>query len=324
MIAVDIGAGAIKVWGPGGGVSFLSQVSSGKSTTYANTSGLGTGKRAMRIDFDGGAGFFCGPGAHDWGRPVENLTDERFTGSPELRALLYGALTAYHRAHGLPGKTGLIVGLTQSFFEGQGADDRVSRVRRWLTGEHLWIAGGVGGGYGSHSVEVDRVKLTSQTAGALFDYVLTEDGKFLADRRAKYRKEMAIISVGMNTLELLAVRNGIPIRRFQSSISAGVRRLLEIADPAGLHSRGELDEQLRAGALDVKDALPAWAAEVAGHIERVWAGAAGRFAAVVVVGGGAILLRASLLAQLGGRGYMAPDPVMAVARGLYKLGNKRR
>ena len=59
------------------------------------------------------------------------------------------------------------------------------------------------------------------------------------------------------------LRNGAPVERFLTSETAGVRRLLEIIDPSGMYSRGELDTQLRTGKLDYKDAIPAWTSEIA-------------------------------------------------------------
>jgi hypothetical protein len=132
----------------------------------------------------------------------------------------------------------------------------------------------------------------------------------------------------MNTLELLVIRNGAPVERFLTSETAGVRRLLEIIDPSGMYSRGELDTQLRTGKLDYKDAVPAWTSEIGGHIERRWGNAFRRFATTIVIGGGAVLLRDALTARFNGKSFMPDDPIMSVARGLYKLGrmkeNRRR
>jgi hypothetical protein len=102
-----------------------------------------------------------------------------------------------------------------------------------------------------------------------------------------------------------------------------VRRLLEIVDPGGLFSRGELDTMLRAGGLGIADALPVWASEVNGHVERAWGRAFRRFAVIVVVGGGAVLLHNHLMARLNGRSVVPELPILAVARGLYKLGMMR-
>ncbi|MFN2232136.1 MAG: hypothetical protein ACK2VA_20390, partial [Anaerolineae bacterium] len=84
-------------------------------------------------------GFCLGLGAHDWGRPVENLADDRFLGAPETAALFYGAMTAYARQYGLALESiRAIVGLTQSSFAEDTVGDVVSGVRGWLVGEHAW------------------------------------------------------------------------------------------------------------------------------------------------------------------------------------------
>ena len=157
----------------------------------------------------------------------------------------------------------------------------------------------------------------------MFDYFLDEQGEFIPGRKPDYKKEVGIISVGMNTLELLVIRNGAPVERFLASETAGVRRLLEIIDPSGMYSRGELDTQLRTGKLDYRDAVPAWTSEIGGHIERRWGNAFRRFATTIVIGGGAVLLRDALTARFNGKSFMPDDPIMSVARGLYKLGRMK-
>ena len=98
-----------------------------------------------------------------------------------------------------------------------------------------------------------------------------------------------------------------------------VRRLLEIVNGQRLYSLGELDTQLRAGQLDISTALPIWEREVMGVIERQWGTAWKRFAAVIVLGGGAILLRENLQYRFNGKTHIPDNPVQAVSRGLYKL-----
>jgi len=266
-----------------------------------------------------------GLGAHDWGRPVENLGDERFAGSPEVRALLYAALTRYQEQHGpLDGPLELIVGLTQSAFVTE--TDIAGSVRPWLTGPHAWQvekAGSKAPQRDDYAVQVEAVSVTSQAGGALFDYFLDDQGAFIPARKAAFKQEIGIISVGMNTLELLVLRNGRIVERFTASQTAGVRRLLDIVADSALYSRGELDTQLRRGQLDYRNALPVWAAEVTGHVERHWGTAVRRFAVVIVVGGGVLLLRDNLTARLNGRAYVPDQPVLAVARGLFKLGRMR-
>ncbi len=82
---------------------------------------------------------------------------------------------------------------------------------------------------------------------------------------------------------------------------------------------GELDSALRAGNLDISGALSVWARQVNGWIEKRWGAAARRFSRVLVVGGGALLLKEALTRQFAGKAVVLDDPVLSIARGLYKL-----
>jgi len=95
----------------------------------------------------GHGGFYLGLEAHDWGRPVENLADDRFLGAPETVALLYGGMTAYARQYDLALESiRAIVGLAQSSFAEDTIGDVVSGVRGWLVGAHAWQVKNVGKG----------------------------------------------------------------------------------------------------------------------------------------------------------------------------------
>ena len=193
--------------------------------------------------------FYVGLGAHDWGRPVENLADDRFLGAPETAALFYGSMTAYARQYGCT--TGIRTGHRGTHPvclrpRTQAATSCPASARGW--------SASTPGRLRTHEdtpdveafdLSVQSVDVTSQAAGAMFDYFLDEQGEFIPARKPDYKKEIGIVSVGMNTLELLVIRNGAPVERFLASETAGVRRLLEIIDPSGLYSRGELDTQLR-------------------------------------------------------------------------------
>jgi hypothetical protein len=332
ILGVDFGAGALKIYGQWGGIELPSHVAfAGRRKRQARVSGLRTLTPPMQV-ITGHGGFYLGLGSHDWGRPVENLADDRFLGAPEVAALFYGGMTAYARQHNLALESiRAIVGLTQSSFTEDTIGDVVSGVRGWLVGEHAWQVEDVDRDtpdQETFGLAIESVDVTSQAAGTMFDYFLDEEGEFIPARKPDYKKEIGIVSVGMNTLELLVIRNGAPVERFLTSETAGVRRLLEIIDPSGMYSRGELDTQLRTGKLDYKDAVPAWTSEIGGHIERRWGNAFRRFATTIVIGGGAVLLRDALTARFNGKSFMPDDPIMSVARGLYKLGrmkeNRRR
>jgi plasmid segregation protein ParM len=275
-------------------------------------------KPPQRIELPGGREFWVGLGAHEWGRPVENLDYERLSGAPEMRAILYASFTRYRQAYDMPKEpVTLYVGMPLEPLSGPRDEVKamVRNVRKWLKGEHTWRADG-----GGFRLVVDKVAVTSQPTGAFFDYLIDDDGDLIPAHKATMKKEIGVISVGFNTVELLVIQNKRPVQRFSTGRTAGVRRLLELVDGNGLYSLGELDGQLREGALDTDEELPIWAREVMGQVEKTWGRAWRRFARVIVVGGGAILLRDHL--SFAGRAYWPDQPVMAIARGLYKMGSQ--
>jgi hypothetical protein len=276
--------------------------------------GLKAMKAPMNIRNANGS-FYVDAGAHDYGRPVENLDVERFNGTPEMVALFHGAMTKYQQKYGVFNEPlSIVVGLPQETLTGETADATKENVKRWLKGAHSWEADGE-----AQNLQVEDVRVASQISGGLFDYLLDDAGKFIAARRKAFSGEVGIISVGFGTVELLAVRDRAPVQRFTAGAASGVRRLLEMLNGQRLYSLGEMDILLRAGKLDTSTALPVWEREVMGVIERQWGTSWRRFAAVLVMGGGAILLRYTLPLKFGAKAYMPDDPVQAIARGLYKM-----
>lgn len=313
----DLGMGANKLWGTDGGLQVVSHVASnGRSHITEGMVGLRSKTRPMNVVSEFGS-FYIGEGAHDYGRPVENLDFERLTGAPEMRALLYGSLAQYQAQYGpFDGPIGLMVGLPLQMMMGDSAKAYQQAVKAWLKGSHTFMADGI-----THQAEITQVRLTSQPVGALFDYVLNENGQIIGDRTAAMLEEVGVVSVGFNTVELLVVRDGAAVESFTAGNTKGVRRLLELMNRDGLYSLGEMDGMLRSGRIgsQLKMAMPIWAREVNGEIERHWGNKHRRFARVLVVGGGALLLKGALTEQFGMKAYLPDQPVMSIARGLHKL-----
>jgi hypothetical protein len=237
---------------------------------------------------------------------VENLDFDRLTGSPEILALLYGALSRYD----LPLDTfGMIVGLPVASL----CDTDQQAVKGLLRGEHHWVVDSQG-----KTALIGNVLVTSQPVGAMFDYLLTMDGEMTQEKRLVFRGEIGVLSVGMNTVEMLVVSNGAPVQRFTAGGTLGVRRLLELTNHDGLYSLGELDARLRQGTLDIHDAVPVWQSEVTGFVEKNWGSSYRRFQVIVVAGGGARILRDGLLMRFRDRAFIPDDPIISTARGLYK------
>lgn len=205
------------------------------------------------------------------------------------------------------------VGLPIAALMGESADETRRQVVGWLQGEHEWLANSE-----RCRLEVANAIVASQPVGAMFDYLLTDKGEMTAEKKATFKREIGVLGVGMNTVDLLVVNAGAPVERFTSGSNVGVRRLLELANRDGLYSLAEMDEQLRSGSLDLSLVKPIWAREVLGQIEKTWETQFKRFSAIVAVGGGSVLLRDELLKRFAGKAVIPDDPVIATARGLHK------
>ncbi len=308
-LAFDPGFGNTKLYGQEGGVMLPSSVSATSATGALRMAGLRAAKPPLLIETSAGS-FAVGEHAHDWGRPVENLDLDRLTASPETMALFYGVLTKYDVASP---QISLVIGLPISATIDPASQEILSTIRSSFRGNHTWLADGQ-----TRAAGVDRVRVTSQPVGAMFDYLLDEEGNMSASRQIALKGEIGIVGIGMNTVDLLVVRNGAAVRRFAAGQKLGVRRLLELSAQRHLYSLAELDGQLRTRSLDVFGAQRVWQSEVIGFIERCWGDAHRRFSAVVASGGGSIYLREALLRRFRDKLFVADDCVMSTVRGLYK------
>jgi len=93
-MGLDAGFGAIKICSDGGSLELLSQVAVNGSGHLEGMLGLKSEKRPMMVTTSDGD-FYVGAKAHDYGRAITNLDFDRLIGSPEMRALVYGAWSRY-------------------------------------------------------------------------------------------------------------------------------------------------------------------------------------------------------------------------------------
>lgn len=316
---LDLGMGACKLYGPAGSIEMPSQVAIWRDHARG-LGGMRNARPPLKVQLATGQAFWVGLHAHQWGRPVENIDYERLTGAPEMQAILYATLTQYIQQYGpLAEPIGFHVGMPLEPLTGENAGTTLTNVRGWMTGEHFWQTNGE-----AHQVQVQTAKITSQATGALFDYLLNDQGGFVPAHKGHIKKEIGIMSIGFNTVELLVVQDSAPVQRFTAGSTHGVRRLLELLNPGGLYSLGELDTQIRLGSLPTGESLTVWGREVTGQVERVWGTAWKRFASIILVGGGAVLLNGQLTKRFQGKARMPDEPVLAVARGLHKLALLQR
>jgi hypothetical protein len=228
--------------------------------------------------------------------------------------LFYASLSRYIDNHGMfDAPIFLIIGLPLESLNGVGAKEHADKVKHWLKGQHTWLADGK-----PYQIIFEDIRVTSQPSGALFDYLLDDIGNFKPERAAHFMDSMAVLSVGFGTVELLANRNKTMVPKLTTGKMIGVRRLLELADPAAQYQMGELDSQLRTGALDVKPFIPIWEREVTGLIEKAWGQEWKRFTRIILVGGGAFLLGDQLQDRFAGKVFIPEDPILSTAHGLYK------
>ena len=162
-LGIDAGNGAFKLTGAAGGLEIVSQVATNGTKRVMTTLGLRKQKAPLQIANESGS-FYVGAGAHDYGRPVENLDVDRFNGTPEMKALLHGSLTRYQQKYGaFTGPLIVVVGLPHEVLAGEAAEQNVENVKHWIRGVHTWSADGE-----TFSVEIADVKVTSQVTGGLF------------------------------------------------------------------------------------------------------------------------------------------------------------
>ncbi|MGQ9889939.1 MAG: ParM/StbA family protein [Aggregatilineales bacterium] len=324
ILGLDLGAGAIKIVGEQGASCTLSHLALGGQQRLAAQAGLNRRRAPNLIEGDFGA-FYVGAGAHHFGRPLEALDHERFGGKPDMRALMYGAFTDYQRVADPPahGKAlSLWVGLPLEPLSGERGSAAKNAVAAWIKGDHAWRVTDDSGRVDQYHISVIDAHVVSQPAAAFFDAILDDAGA--PRERVGVTGEVGVLSVGFNTLELFVIDGKTPVDALSRSSTRGVRRLLSLIDPQELYSLGELDLRLRAGEIDLRRDLPIWAREIEREVERVWGRAWRRFERILVVGGGAILLREALNTLFEGRASVPDDPVMAIARGLRKIGMARQ
>jgi hypothetical protein len=313
------------------GQSSLKFVSGRGALQFASTAALFSGevmdfsrKRSKPMIVEGDFGkLYVGGNAHAYGVPIENLDFDRLAGTPEMRGVFYGAMTAYMNRYGvLDEPLTLIVGLPFQMLQGEGVSVTKFRnaVNKWIGGKHEWLVDGE-----THGIEVARVELFPQALGAPVDYALDMMGEAISEERTKaLRNECATVSIGSNTVEALVTKREENTNRFNDGKPIGVRQLKRRVDPNDYWTFGEFDLMLRNNTLpddlDIKPHLESWNSEIIGFLNSLWGSSYQRFHRVFLVGGGSILLEKYMRAKFNGKTILADDPVMAIANGLYKLG----
>lgn len=293
--------------------------------------GAQTAPRPFEVSFLNGASeavdCLVGRGVERYVRPIQRTDFDMLAGTWEQRALTYAALyrllgAGEHRAW-------LLVALPIQAMR----DDAVrARLVAWLVGRHEFRVG-----RRRVVVEVERVAAAPQPLGAYFAWGLDAAGRWARDAKDAQRR-VGVIDLGFNTLDLLVLEGGRPVRRFTGGDQLGVSRAAArlVSEVQRRHHRRldlhEADGLLRAaahgeaetGGVDVgaltRGVLAQWAGEVADYLNAQW-GAEPNFAATLVTGGGALAAGAQLAARFPGLAVLR-EPVTANAVGLARYARR--
>jgi hypothetical protein len=253
-------------------------------------------------------------GEHAWqvGAPLGGLDYSALASEPR-KALFYASAA---RLLG-PGhhQLDLVVGLPVPLLTDAAQAEMLMESLRiaYKTSHHFFGRGG------EYNLEVNTLKVLAQPVGAWADWLIGPD---LRPQKGGKDAEVAVLDIGLNTLDLYVIQGGRVEPRYIGGAKAGVRRILTSLNGHG-QDLEEIDSGLRLGRLKpTRDVLNAWLSEIFSHIERVWPDLR-RFSAIVPAGGGAVILGDQLRTSLIARGAILSwpsDPITANALGLWKWG----
>lgn len=315
VIGFDPGAGKCAISHSGKQHMLLSQVSIDDGTRLYGGAGVATGgNRPVSVETADGK-FWVGNGAHDYGHPVENLDFERLTGSPEMRAMYYAALSRIAKPGELLDVALLVVGLPNAVLKRADKRTIVDSVKAFMGGAHTWVCSGK-----EMRANVQRVNIAGQPIGALMEFMLTPEGTMKADAARYHAKEVGVVNIGASTLDLSVVRDGRIVERFTDGNESGARQLLAQLNTGRRYSMSEMDARARAGQLELNGQLNVWWSEINGAIDELWGRAWPRYSKVILCGGGVYLLQEKLQNKFGPLVYSASNPVLSTAIGLERIG----
>jgi plasmid segregation protein ParM len=300
--------------------------------------GLG-GRRAKRnkpttVRF-GGSEYLVGAHVADYARPIERLDFNRLADTPELRALTYATL--YQIVDGGETELSLVVGLPVEVLQSADAKDIVKALTSWLVGAHTFSVDGQ-----AAAVTIAAVRVRAQPLGAFFAWGLSADGEWTRSA-ADWKKTIAVLDLGFNTLDLFTVRGGDILNRYTAGDTVGMRRaataladqirratgrVLSLQEADGI-LREYLDGHkpvMTIGEQEIsltpmaKQALNVAAGEVTSFVNRQW-GNGRNFDHVLLTGGGALALKRELAKSLPDA-VLLDNPITANARGLAQYARR--
>lgn len=313
ILAIDPGFGNTKVCFNGATAIIQSAVVKPVHVGEA-IDGMRISQAALRLTFDG-LEFMVGEGAWNWGRSLGSMDFAGIVG-PERLALIYGALARVVKPGDL-GECQMVIGLPVPLLMDEGQMKSIKAALARLKREHVFSIEG-----GEYRLNITGISYRAQPMGAFYDWQLSDD---FSVREGSTAMTVAVMDIGMNTLDLFVVDNNALRPGLLGGDKVGVRRLLELARLDG-YDVIERDGLLRSGRLRLRDAeLDIWLSNILDVVERTWP-TLKRFNAVIPTGGGAMVLAGKLQGALAAKGaalYWPTDPITANVKGLYKYAARR-
>ena len=310
IIAVDPGFGDIKLLVNNRVVKVTSAIARARSVGMAGI-GMKSASQANTILY-GRETYVIGEGAWHHGDMLTNR-DYSALSSPERKALVFGAVAQALAADEYVFET-MVIGLPVPLLMDEVQGQAIMGGLKSYKGTHEFSTE-----KGEYKVIINRLKALAQPVGAYADWLLDDE---LRIRKNGRNAEVAVLDIGMNTLDLYVIQDGKVLPRFIGGDKVGVRRLLQLLSVNG-HEPEELDSMIRTGKLrPSRDQLESWLSEILASIERTWPNLR-RFTTVVPAGGGSIvlgdLLRLALISK-GAAVSWPEDPSTVNVRGLWKWG----
>jgi hypothetical protein len=271
--------------------------------------GMKTASQAMNIWINW-ENYVIGEGAWHWGNVLTNR-DYSALSAPERRALIFGAASMI-LAPGTHVFDLAVFGLPVPLMMDEAQGQAILNGLKAYKGTHEFSTE-----RGKYIITFNKLKALAQPVGAYADRLLDNE---LRIRKNGRQEEVAVLDVGMNTIDLYVLQDGRVLPRFIGGGKVGVRRLIELLEANG-HDPEELDALLRTGKLrPSREQIDSWLSEILAVIERTWSNLR-RFSAVIPAGGGSVLLGEALRVALITKGAavsIPEDPSLTNVRGLWK------
>lgn len=292
--------------------------------------------RPIKVSYDG-LDYLVGEGLGRYAAPSEHMDFDRFTDSPELRALLYASLSSLFKSRDIA----LIIGMPVEILKDKSlASETECGMRAWLVGEHRfeleWLDGRKANSL-TREFNVVNIRLKEQPLGTWLDWGMDYTGEWTKGLDVA-RAPALIIDPGFNTVDVYAIEGGEIDRRTDGDM-LGTRRIAELVIDRldqlyglemSLHEADELVQIVNNGkraftpisgedvevTLIIRQALYTWVADIKRYLDRK-VGKAAKFRVFITAGGSYILARR--LANRFSKMVVPVNPVSSNAEGLAKL-----